>query len=338
MTLGFKSRIILGVGLLVTLSLIVLGSLNAMSLRDNMVSALVEKTQNKVDHHVSQLEQLVQSQLNAVEKGAEHFSTRLGESENVAQVRMLADTAGIANVIMTYESGRSYMSNHSSDGVTTNEYDFRDRDWYRTVKSSQDIHLSEIYTDKVTGEKVISAVAPVIENGRFIGALLGDIPLQNVINQVSQMRFAGGAATLTDQNAVFFASDDPNDLGKTPSQVSANFSEMEGMFRSNQKGHLTFPYDGIQFDGYFQRVNLTEGRYWTLMVFVDQKTALAEVTDAQIESVGIGVLLLIVSLGAIYGIIQVSYQPCLNSKRLYSISLVAKAISRLDSMRMATTI
>ncbi len=43
MTLGFKSRIILGVGLLVTLSLIVLGSLNAMSLRDNMVSALVEK-------------------------------------------------------------------------------------------------------------------------------------------------------------------------------------------------------------------------------------------------------------------------------------------------------
>lgn len=314
MTLGFKSRIILGVGLLVTLSLIVLGSLNAMSLRDNMVSALVEKTRNKVDHHVIELEQLVQSQLNAVEKGAGHFSTRLGQPENVAQVRMLADTAGIANVIMTYESGRSYMSNHSSDGITTNEYDFRDRDWYRAVKSSQDIHLSEIYTDKVTGEKVISAVAPVFENGRFIGALLGDIPLQNVINQVSQMRFAGGAATLTDQNAVFFASDDPNDIGKTPSQVSASFSEMESMFRSNESGHLTFPYSGIQFDGYFQRVNLTEGRYWTLMVFVDQKTALAEVTDAQIESVGTGILLLIVSLGAIYGIIQVSYQPLLKLK------------------------
>ena len=314
MALGFKSRIILGVGLLVTLSLIVLGSLNAMSLRDNMVSALVEKTRNKVDHHVIELEQLVQSQLNAVEKGAGHFSTRLGQPENVAQVRMLADTAGIANVIMTYESGRSYMSNHSSDGITTNEYDFRDRDWYRAVKSSQDIHLSEIYTDKVTGEKVISAVAPVFENGRFIGALLGDIPLQNVINQVSQMRFAGGAATLTDQNAVFFASDDPNDIGKTPSQVSASFSEMESMFRSNETGHLTFPYSGIQFDGYFQRVNLTEGRYWTLMVFVDQKTALAEVTDAQIESVGTGILLLIVSLGAIYGIIQVSYQPLLKLK------------------------
>ncbi|SIO32978.1 methyl-accepting chemotaxis protein [Salinivibrio sp. ES.052] len=314
MTLGFKSRIIMGVGLLVTLSLVVLGSLNALSLRDRMVDALVTQTQNKLDHHVTELEQLVQSQLNAIEQGANHFSTGLAGQENVAQVRMLADTAGIANVIMTYESGRSYMSNHSGDGVTTNEYNFRNRDWYRTVKSDQSIHLTDIYTDKVTGEKVISAVAPVFENGRFIGALLGDIPLKNVITQVSEMRFAGGAATLTDQNAAFFASDDPNDIGKTPSQVSSNFSEMERMFRDSEQGHLTFPYSGIQFDGYFQRVNLTEGRYWTLMVFVDQKTALASVRDAQIESVGTGLLLLLISLGAIYAIIQISYRPLLKLK------------------------
>lgn len=271
MTLGFKSRIIWGVGLLVTLSLVVLGSINALSLRDRMVEALVTQTQNKLDHHVTELEQLVQSQLTAVEQGASHFSTDLNGQENVAQVRMLADTAGIANVIMTYENGASYMSNHRGDGVTTDEYNFRNRDWYRTVKSDQSIHLTEIYTDKVTGGKVISAVAPVFENGQFIGALLGDIPLENVITQVSDMRFAGGAATLTDQNAVFFASDDPNDIGKTPSQISPNFSQMESMFRSNEQGHLTFPYMGIQFDGYFQRVNLTEDRYWTLMVFVDQK-------------------------------------------------------------------
>ncbi|OOE86812.1 methyl-accepting chemotaxis protein [Salinivibrio sharmensis] len=314
MTLGFKSRIIWGVGLLVTLSLVILGSINALSLRDRMVEALVTQTQNKLDHHVTELEQLVQSQLNAVDQGADHFSTALTGQENVAQVRMLADTAGIANVIMTYENGASYMSNHSGDGVTTDEYNFRNRDWYRTVKSDQSIHLTEIYTDKVTGGKVISAVAPVFENGQFIGALLGDIPLESVITQVSEMRFAGGAATLTDQNAVFFASDDPNDIGKTPSQISPNFSQMESMFRSSEQGHLTFPYLGIQFDGYFQRVSLTEDRYWTLMVFVDQQTALAGVRDAQFDSVATGVILLIVSLGAIYAIIQFSYRPLLKLK------------------------
>ncbi|OOF22909.1 methyl-accepting chemotaxis protein [Salinivibrio sp. IB574] len=315
MTLGFKSRIMVGVGLLVTVSLVVLGTLNTLSLREKMIESLTTQTQNKLDHHVTELEQLVTSQLSAIEKGANHFTTGLTAQENVAQVRMLADTAGIANVIMTYETGDSFMSNHSGDGVTTNQYNFRDRDWYRQVKADQAIHLTGIYTDKVTGGKVISAVAPVFENGRFIGALLGDIPLESVITQVSNMRFAGGAATLTDQNAVFFASDDPNDIGKTPSQVSATFSDMENMFRTDEQGHLSFPYMGINFDGYFQRVNLTENRYWTLMVFVDQQTALADIRSAKIESLVTGLILLALSLAAIYLIINYSYRPLIKLKQ-----------------------
>ncbi|ODQ00058.1 methyl-accepting chemotaxis protein [Salinivibrio sp. DV] len=315
MTLGFKSRIMVGVGLLVTVSLVVLGTLNTLSLREKMIESLTTQTQNKLDHHVAELEQLVTSQLSAIEKGANHFTTSLTAQENVAQVRMLADTAGIANVIMTYETGDSFMSNHSGDGVTTNQYNFRDRDWYRQVKADQAIHLTGIYTDKVTGGKVISAVAPVFENGRFIGALLGDIPLESVITQVSNMRFAGGAATLTDQNAVFFASDDPNDIGKTPSQVSATFSDMENMFRTDEQGHLSFPYMGINFDGYFQRVNLTENRYWTLMVFVDQQTALADIRSAKIESLVTGLILLALSLAAIYLIINYSYRPLIKLKQ-----------------------
>ncbi|OOF24471.1 methyl-accepting chemotaxis protein [Salinivibrio proteolyticus] len=315
MTLGFKSRIMVGVGLLVTVSLVVLGTLNTLSLRDKMIESLTTQTRNKLDHHVTELEQLVTSQLSAIEKGANHFTTGLTAQENVAQVRMLADTAGIANVIMTYETGDSFMSNHSGDGITTNQYNFRDRDWYRQVKADQAIHLTGIYTDKVTGGKVISAVAPVFENGRFIGALLGDIPLESVITQVSNMRFAGGAATLTDQNAVFFASDDPNDIGKTPSQVSASFGDMENMFRTDEQGHLSFPYMGINFDGYFQRVNLTENRYWTLMVFVDQQTALADIRSAIIESLVTGIILLALSLAAIYLIISYSYRPLLKLKQ-----------------------
>lgn len=315
MTLGFKSRIMVGVGLLVTVSLVVLGTLNTLSLREKMIESLTTQTQNKLDHHVTELEQLVTSQLSAIEKGANHFTTGLTAQENVAQVRMLADTAGIANVIMTYETGDSFMSNHSGDGVTTNQYNFRDRDWYRQVKADQSIHLTGIYTDKVTGGKVISAVAPVFENGRFIGALLGDIPLESVITQVSNMRFAGGAATLTDQNAVFFASDDPNDIGKTPSQVSATFSDMENMFRTDERGHLSFPYMGINFDGYFQRVNLTENRYWTLMVFVDKQTALADIRSAKIESLVTGLILLALSLAAIYLVISYSYRPLLKLKQ-----------------------
>lgn len=166
----------------------------------------------------------------------------------------------------------------------------------------------------MTGKKVISAVTPIVNQGQFVGALLGDIQLDDIITQVSNMRFAGGAATLTDKNAVFFASDDPTDIGRTPSQVSPSFREMEEGFHRQESGHLSFPYLGIEFDGYYKRVNLTDDMYWTLMVFVDKGTALADVNVAVTNAVTTGIVLIAISVGAIILIINQIYKPLLRLK------------------------
>ncbi len=244
MTLGFKSRIYTSVALLVALSLGILGTLNIISLKEKMVASLVSETQNKLNYHVDELQHAIAIQLKAVEVGSKHFNASLSDEQNVNLVRLLAESAGISNIIMAYEDGRSYMSLHAS-GITTEEQNFSQRDWYRMAKGSQGVKLTDIYIDKITGEKVVSAIMPVYNGSEFQGVLLGDIPLAAIIKMVSNMRFAGGAATLTDKNAVFFASDDPNDIGKTPSQVSPVFSDMERAFFNQQQGHLQFPYLGI---------------------------------------------------------------------------------------------
>ncbi|OAJ92118.1 methyl-accepting chemotaxis protein [Vibrio bivalvicida] len=308
MNLGFKSRIYLGVGTLVAVSLIVLGTLNILSMRDKMVDGLVSKTSDKLSFHVTELEQMMKFRINAIEQGAQIFNTTLSDEDNQKMVVLLAKSAAISNVIMTYEDGRTYMS---IDGA---KFDFRTRDWYKSAKSSGGVKLTDIYQDQVTKEKVVSVTMPVTQDGQFVGVLLGDVQLGEVITTVSNMRFAGGAATLTDRNAVFFASDDPNDIGRTPSQISPNFQEMEQMFFSEQSGHLTFPYLGIQFDGYFERVNLSQDMYWTLMVFVDQDSALAGVYSAMYESFATGAMLLVVSCGAIFFILHFAYKPLLKLK------------------------
>ncbi|HAT8532836.1 TPA: HAMP domain-containing protein [Vibrio vulnificus] len=314
MTLGFKSRIYTSVALLVALSLGILGTLNIISLKEKMVASLVSETQNKLNYHVDELQHAIAIQLKAVEVGSKHFNTSLSDEQNVNLVRLLAESAGISNIIMAYEDGRSYMSLHAS-GITTEEQNFSQRDWYRMAKGSQGVKLTDIYIDKITGEKVVSAIMPVYNGSEFQGVLLGDIPLAAIIKMVSNMRFAGGAATLTDKNAVFFASDDPNDIGKTPSQVSPVFSDMERAFSNQQQGHLQFPYLGIEFDGYFQRVNLTQDQYWTLMVFVDQDTALAGVREAQNEAVVTGVILLLVSAVVMVLTLEHAYKPLLKLKK-----------------------
>ncbi|EPP5810481.1 TPA: methyl-accepting chemotaxis protein [Vibrio vulnificus] len=314
MTLGFKSRIYTSVALLVALSLGILGTLNIISLKEKMVASLVSETQNKLNYHVDELQHAIAIQLKAVEVGSKHFNASLSDEQNVNLVRLLAESAGISNIIMAYEDGRSYMSLHAS-GITTEEQNFSQRDWYRMAKGSQGVKLTDIYIDKITGEKVVSAIMPVYNGSEFQGVLLGDIPLAAIIKMVSNMRFAGGAATLTDKNAVFFASDDPNDIGKTPSQVSPVFSDMERAFFNQQQGHLQFPYLGIEFDGYFQRVNLTSDQYWTLMVFVDQDTALAGVREAQNEAVVTGVILLLVSAVVMVLTLEHAYKPLLKLKK-----------------------
>ncbi|MGF1711445.1 methyl-accepting chemotaxis protein [Vibrio kagoshimensis] len=308
MNLGFKSRIYLGVGALVAVSLIVLGSLNMLSMKDNMIDSLESKTEDKLSFHVTELEQMMTFKINAIAQGASSFTNELSNSENKKLVDVLATSASLSNVIMTYEDGRSYMS------LSGDKFDFRDREWYQNAKGASGVVLTEIYLDQVTQEQVVSVTMPVRRNGTLVGVLLGDIQLGEVISTVSNMRFAGGAATLTDKNAVFFASDDPSDLGRTPSQISPNFNEMERMFSSQQSGHLVFPYLGIQFDGYFERVNLTDSMYWTLMVFVDQDTALSGVFDAMNSSLITGVVLLLISLGSISLIVHYAYRPVLKLK------------------------
>ncbi|EMK3380553.1 methyl-accepting chemotaxis protein [Vibrio vulnificus] len=314
MNLGFKSRIYSSVALLVALSLGILGTLNIISLKEKMVSSLVSETQNKLNYHVDELQHAVTTQLKAVELGARHFNAQLSDEQNVNLVRLLAESAGISNIIMAYEDGRSYMSLHKS-GISTSEQNFNQREWYQNAKSGNSAKLTDIYVDKITGEKVVSATMPVYYQGQFQGVLLGDILLSDIIKMVSDMRFAGGAATLTDKNAVFFASDDPNDIGKTPSQVSPVFGDMERAFFNQQQGHLQFPYLGIEFDGYFQRVNLTQDQYWTLMVFVDQDTALAGVREAQNEAIVTGVILLLVSAVVMVLTLEHAYKPLLKLKK-----------------------
>ncbi|WP_000172110.1 methyl-accepting chemotaxis protein [Vibrio sp. RC586] len=314
MTLGFKARIYTSVVILVTLSLVILGTINMLSLKREMIDSLTNETQNKLNYHVSELEFWVKSRYEAVSRGAKLFNPELSDADNLNQVRLLGEAAQITNVIVAYEDGRSYMSLDKDGGITTGRFTFTDRDWYQQAKNRQTPFLTEIYQDQVTGKKVISAVSPLLVQGQFVGALLGDFQLDDIISQVSNMRFAGGAATLTDKHAVFFASDDPTDIGRTPSQVSPSFREMEEGFHRQESGHLSFPYLGIEFDGYYKRVNLTDDMYWTLMVFVDKATALADVDIAVRDAFTTGLVLIAISIGAIILIINQIYKPLLRLK------------------------
>ena len=311
MTLGFKSRIYLSVSLLVALSLIILGSINIYNLQDKMVSSLVKETEIKLKSQVSNMETWYQGKQQAIDNGAASFSLNLSDAENLKLVDLLEKSGNFSTVAIAYSNGTSFISR---DHQILGNNILQNRPWYKAAIQSNDLIVTDIYQDLQTGEKTISLTKAVTENGRKVGVLIGDIVIDNVASSINQMRFAGGAATLVDRNAVFFASDDPSDIGKTPTQVNPVFADMERGFETKEQGHLTFPYLGKDFTGYFQRIHLTGDNHWTLMVFIDKSTAQAGVESAKWNAIWTGLVLLLVSCACMVLSIESAYKPLLRLK------------------------
>ncbi|WP_087025600.1 methyl-accepting chemotaxis protein [Thaumasiovibrio subtropicus] len=312
MNLGFKARIYLCVGLLISLALITLMIVNASIMREKMVQGLTQSTANKLEYHVNEIQAWMQSNYFAVDAASKQFSQTLSSAENQLRIDLLQTTTQLSNVAVVYENGEQYVS--LASGQTTLTTNLRTRPWYRAVKVDNRTQISEIYNDIVSGSQVISIAAPLIENGQFTGVLVGDVLLTDVIEQVNNMRFAGGAAVLADHNHVLFASDDPSDIGRTPAQISPVFAPIEASFKQNESGLISFPYLGIDFDGYHKRIQLSADMFWTLMVFIDKETAMTPVWSAIKYSAGVGLGLLCVSLAAVYSVIHNAYRPLIRLK------------------------
>lgn len=311
MTLGFKSRIYLSVSLLVALSLIILGSINIYNLQEKMVASLVKETEIKLTSQVSNMETWYQGKQKAIDNSSASFSLDLSDAENLKLVDLLEKSGNFSTVAIAYSNGNSYLSR---DHQILRNNVLQNRPWYKAAIQSNDLIVTDIYQDLQTGEKTISLTKAVIQNGRKVGVLIGDIVIDNVASSINKMRFAGGAATLVDRNSIFFASDDPSDIGKTPSQVNSAFSDMERAFETQEQGHLTFTYLGKEFTGYFQRIHLSEDNHWTLMVFIDKSTARAGIESAKWNSIWTGIILLIVSCGCMVLSIESAYKPLMRLK------------------------
>ncbi len=306
MSLGFKARISLCVAFVLTLSFALLSAINTTNLSDNMITNLSENTQLKLSYESDNITNWMMEKQAAVGTAAAHFSPEMNKLQNLGLINLLAESHEFSNVIVAYENGETFHYNNSS---ASEKIEATSRPWYQLAKSNRKTSLTKIYKDIYTGKAVISIAAPIYDNGQFSGVLLGDLLLSQVTDKISAIRFAGGAAAMVDNENVFIASDDPSDLGKTPSQVSAVFKPMEQAFSSQVQGQITFPYLGIEFIGYFQQIRLTESQSWTLMVFIDQETALQDVNASVIRSALISLGLLIAGLLVMTAVLSLAYRP-----------------------------
>ncbi|MBR1420470.1 MAG: methyl-accepting chemotaxis protein [Selenomonadaceae bacterium] len=135
-----------------------------------------------------------------------------------------------------------FMGYHYGDA--TGKIDPRQRPWYQMAKSAGTTVFSDPYVDSFTNKTIVSAVAPFTANGSFFGAVCSDITLDELKNQVQNLKYYGeGIGFIVDNNGNILATNGQ-------AAVMSNIRDIDGLgdqfstIQSKESGFLTLIRNG----------------------------------------------------------------------------------------------
>lgn len=155
------------------------------------------------------------------------------ENENVEDIWIV----NLSNEQMLFSSGQMV------DAL------LEDVDWDDLVLSKKTSVVSDPYTDPLTGENILSIVAPVLaEDNATIEGFIGlDVFISNLNQELGDIKVGeAGYMELLSRESVYIVSDDASAVGRSVSEL-----DIDGEYISNiinrYEGVMTFSYAGIRY-------------------------------------------------------------------------------------------
>lgn len=174
--------------------------------------------------------------------------SRIKQRDNLT---LTLDDPELLDMTIGLEDGFFYAYN---SGDFTGKIDPRQRPWYQKVKNAGQMAFSDPYVDSFTNKLLISALAPIKANGSFIGATCSDITLDELNNQVQNLKYYGdGIGFVVDGNGNILATNGQ-------AAVMSNIRDIDGLgdqfstIQSKESGFLTLTRDGEEQVFSFSRV------------------------------------------------------------------------------------
>ncbi|MGB1239668.1 MAG: HAMP domain-containing protein, partial [Pseudomonadales bacterium] len=164
-------------------------------------------------------------------------------------------------------------------------WDARKRPWYQVARNNSIAALTDPYADASSGEILISAVANITDQGRFLGAFGGDLSLQLISETLNTVTFDNTGYTFLINNQGSIISHPDKALnGKNLSEV---FEGKQPELRS----HLQqLSVAGKQVFTSFQPLVGLQGSQWFIGVILNRDQVLQQATDFGVAAL-IGTLL-----------------------------------------------
>lgn len=147
-----------------------------------------------------------------------------------------------------------------SDGyITGADYRIEERPWYQELVERQDVFLTEPFVDAVSGNIIISVVAPVYQSGttNLIGAACIDVSIDKVYAMLQNYKFGetGFLILATGDGKIFYH---PNDSYNNKDVAETDMSDnLKSAILDKTVGNLEFTSEGQRCHGYVSAIGDT---------------------------------------------------------------------------------
>ncbi len=312
--LNFSKKIIIVFTVLLLLALSASTSINYISLKSN-TQANLNRAIDEIGHSVSgNIANWLTNRLQIIDAIALNISNINSHEDIFKAVQQAVKAGKMKNTFVGLASTGKFIL----DDVTIqlpDDFDIRQRPWYLLAKKGGKSSFTETYIDATTDQQVLTAVAPILENGTFVGAAGGDIFLNEISSILNEIDFLDlGYAYLMTSEGKILSHPDLNFVNKNVSELLGSKPSFTSELNEiNDKTIVSF----ISIKG-------IESVDWYVGVVLDREKAYQPMVDARNSAI----IVVIVSLVITIIILQLLFSYLM--KPIHTLNVAIKGISKGD--------
>jgi methyl-accepting chemotaxis protein len=266
--LNFSHKIIIAATVLLLIALSVSTSINYVFLKEHTQKNL-NKAIDEIGHSVSgNIANWLTNRLQIIDAVALNITDINSHDEIFNAVQQAVKAGKMKNTFVGLASTGKFILDDLTIKLP-DDFDIRQRPWYLLAKEGRKSSFTETYIDATTDQQVLTAVAPILEGSKFVGAAGGDIFLGEISEILNEINFLNlGYAYLMTSDGNILSHPNVKNVGKSVSELLGETPSFSSKLNeiNNNKIVSFIPIKGIESVDWYVGVVLDRDKAYQPMV------------------------------------------------------------------------
>nr|WP_279161863.1 methyl-accepting chemotaxis protein [Plesiomonas shigelloides] len=310
-TLSLKQKILLSVTLALTLVIALLSWRSYSAQKAILLQDAQEQTERLGIQQAERIRDWLSARRDVIQAMAGKISAQ--------PLTVLQQAQNSGRFQLTYFGQADGVMHDADPTIDRSQYDPRSRPWYQEASQQGKMITTKPYLG-VAAEGTILTIAQPVNTGLVSGVVGGDLAINAIVEDISKMVLpADGFAILMHKDGTVIAYKDAAKAMRSASEIDNDLNNQT--IEQSKNGHTLTPlyFEQEQRDKLVWATNIPDTD-WELVLVLDKDTLEAPLQNLLLTQLGLALLVLVGSIGAISYLIGVLLGPLGN---------VARALARI---------